>query len=57
MGMTQKQMRRYAERHSVPRVSAECLILTPRRQRIEDFIFGWGKVRGGEKGRALPFQY
>ena len=54
MGMTQKRVRRYAESHSKPRVSAENLILTPRRQRTEELIFGRGKVLGGEKGRALP---
>ena len=57
MGMTKKRVRRYAESHSGPRVSAESLIPTPRRQRTEDLIFGRGKVLGGEKGRALPIQY
>ena len=57
MGMTQKRVRRYAECHSVPSLSAESLILTPRKQRTEDLIFGRGKVIGDEKGRALPIQY
>ena len=54
MGMTQKRVRRYAD---VIQYQESVLILTPRKQRTENFIFGRGKVRGGEKGRALPFQY
>ena len=60
MGTTPKRIRRNAESHdgfSPRKVSTGNLILTPRRQRTEDLIFGRGKVLGGEKARALPIQY
>ena len=60
MGTTPKRIRRNAESHdgfAHRKVSNGNLILTPRRQRTEDLIYGRGKIVGGEKGRALPIQY
>ena len=57
MGTTPKRIRRNAESHSPPKLSAGNPILTPRRQQTEDLIYGRGKVLGGEKARALPIQY